>query len=85
MSEGSATTEGMKGGGYYDDHSEYQRATAASAVELIRQSVAAVPLPLDGRMLVVADYGSSTGRNSVASVRAAVERSGRGDPTSRWR
>jgi SAM dependent carboxyl methyltransferase len=73
MSEGSATTEGMKGGGYYDDHSEYQHATAASAAGFIPECVAGVPLPLDKRMFVVADYGSSTGRNSVASVRAAVE------------
>jgi hypothetical protein len=74
MSKPSTTTEGMKRGGYYDDHSEYQRATAASAASFIPESVAAVPLPSDGQMFVIADYGSSTGRNSVAAVRGAVER-----------
>ena len=68
-----SATEGMKGGGYYDDHSEYQRATAASGAELIRESVAAAPLPDHGRMFVIADYGSATGRNSAASVRLAVD------------
>jgi hypothetical protein len=69
----ATTTEGMKGGGYYDDHSEYQRATAASAGSFIPECVAAVQLPAEGQMFVIADYGSSTGRNSVASVRTAVD------------
>jgi cyclopropane-fatty-acyl-phospholipid synthase len=73
MSERTTTTEGMKGGGYYDDHSEYQRATAASSASFIPQCVDAVPLPTDGRMFVIADYGCSTGRNSVSAVRTAVE------------
>jgi gibberellin A4 carboxyl methyltransferase len=73
MSDRVTTTEGMKAGGYYDDHSEYQRATAASTARFIPDSVAAVPLPDRDRMFVIADYGASTGRNSVASVRSAVD------------
>lgn len=73
MSKPGATTKGMKGGGYYDDHSEYQRATAASAATFIAECAAAAPLPRDRHTFVIADYGSSTGRNSVASVRVAVE------------
>jgi cyclopropane-fatty-acyl-phospholipid synthase len=65
--------EGMKGGGYYDDHSEYQRATAASAGRFISESVAGVLLPDADQTFVIADYGSATGRNSVASVRVAVD------------
>ena len=68
-----SATEGMKGGGYYDDHSQYQRATAASAAQLIGESVAAAPLPDQEQMFVIADYGSATGRNSAASVRLAVD------------
>jgi cyclopropane-fatty-acyl-phospholipid synthase len=73
MGDPGATTEGMKSGGYYDDHSEYQRATAASGARLIAELVAAAPLPAGDRMFVIADYGSSTGRNSAASVRMAVD------------
>ncbi len=73
MSEQAAATEGMKGGGYYDDHSEYQRATAGSGATFIQACVAAVVLPDEGRMFVIADYGSATGRNSAASVRLAVD------------
>ena len=66
-------TEGMKSGGYYDDHSEYQRATAASGAAIIADLVAGLALPAGDRMFVIADYGSSTGRNSAASVRTAVD------------
>jgi cyclopropane-fatty-acyl-phospholipid synthase len=74
MSEPTTTTEGMKRGGYYDDHSEYQRATAASSASFIPLCVDAVALPSDDRMFVIADYGSSTGRNSVSAVRTAVDK-----------
>jgi hypothetical protein len=62
----------MRGGGYYDDHSEYQREVAGTAADLIAESVAAVPLPRAGRAFVIADYGASTGRNSIASTGAAA-------------
>jgi len=66
------TTTGMRGGGYYDAHSEYQRRVAGTAAELIARCVEGVPPPPGGGTFVVADYGCSTGRNSAASVRAAV-------------
>ncbi|HEX6310154.1 MAG TPA: hypothetical protein VF152_00840 [Acidimicrobiia bacterium] len=66
------TTEGMKGGGYYDGHSEYQRKTAQTAASLIEDSIAAVPpLPV-GATFVIVDYGASTGKNSIASVGGAI-------------
>jgi hypothetical protein len=57
----------------YDDHSEYQRKVAATGDQLIRDALAAVPaLPADATF-VLADYGCSTGRNSLASLRTAVD------------
>ncbi|MGQ0804515.1 MAG: hypothetical protein ACT4PI_11720 [Actinomycetota bacterium] len=67
-----STTTGMKGGGYYDDHSEYQRRVAETGAALIEESVAAVPLPPPDRAFVIVDYGASTGANSLASVRTAA-------------
>jgi gibberellin A4 carboxyl methyltransferase len=67
-----STTEGMKGGGYYDDHSEYQRGVAATGESYIQECVAAIPMPSPERAVVVVDYGASTGGNSLASVRTAV-------------
>ena len=66
------TTEGMKGAGYYDEHSEYQQRTAQTAAALIEESVRAVPPLAPGATFVIVDYGSSTGKNSIASVRSAV-------------
>jgi SAM dependent carboxyl methyltransferase len=66
------TTEGMKGGGYYDDHSEYQRSVAATGATYIDECVAAIPMPPPEHAVVVVDYGASTGANSLASMRAAV-------------
>jgi len=63
----------MKGGGYYDDHSAYQRKTAAAAGDLIAASVDAIRLPPAHRAFVVADYGASTGRNSIESIQTAID------------
>jgi SAM dependent carboxyl methyltransferase len=62
----------MRGSGYYDDHSEYQRKVADTGAALVRACVDAVPLPARGDTFVVADYGASTGRNSITAVRNAI-------------
>jgi SAM dependent carboxyl methyltransferase len=66
------TIEGMKGGGYYDDHSEYQRSVAAAGESYIDECVHAIPMPPGARAFVIVDYGASTAANSLASMRAAV-------------
>jgi hypothetical protein len=55
----------------YDESSQYQRAVADTAAERIARCVEAVPVAA-GSTFVVADYGSSTGANSMAAMRAAV-------------
>ena len=79
-----ATTDGMTGGGYYDEHSEYQEKVAESGSGLVRACVDAVPLPGPGETFVVADYGASTGKNSIAAVRNAIDQvRTRAGPTNR--
>ena len=63
----------MTRGGEYDDHSEYQRRVAASGDELIRDAIAHIPSPAVDATFVIADYGCSTGRNSISSLRTAVD------------
>lgn len=63
----------MSRGGFYDAHDEYQRDVAARGADLIVASVGAVPLPPPDRTFTIADYGASTGTNSIASVTTAVE------------
>lgn len=67
----TGATEGMVGGGYYDAHSSFQADTAASVAALLQQAVAALTMPADGEV-TVADYGCSEGRNSMATVTAAL-------------
>jgi cyclopropane-fatty-acyl-phospholipid synthase len=55
----------------YDDHSQYQRAVADTSTAMIEQSVAAVALTPDASF-VVADFGASTGANSMAAMRTAI-------------
>src|SRR5262249_46774902 len=59
---------GMKAGGYYDQHSSYQRVTVESLFPWIDQAVAGMALPDEGRPFTVADYGCSEGSNSILAV-----------------
>jgi hypothetical protein len=69
---GTASTEGMKTGGYYDLHSEYQRRVIEGGDALIRSTVAALdPAAIHGA-LTIADYGAGTGATSVHAVRTAI-------------
>ena len=67
----SSPTAGMKGGGYYDEHSEYQRRVAQSGLS----SLADLVQGMDGLRadpLTIVDYGCSEGANSIAALRAVV-------------
>jgi hypothetical protein len=65
-------TRGMSRGGYYDAHDEYQRDVAASGAELITACVDAVPALAADATFVIADYGASTGSNSIATATTAA-------------
>jgi hypothetical protein len=56
----------------YDAHSQYQRAVAATGAARIEECVESVSVAPD-ETFVVADYGASTGANSMTAVRTAVE------------
>jgi hypothetical protein len=66
-------TIGMKGDGFYDDHSSGQRASIESLASWIEAAAAGAHLPTQGRPFVVADYGSSEGRNSVLAMRCVID------------
>jgi len=57
----------MRGGGYYDRHSRIQRSVLEPAAAVLARAAEAVSLPPAGP-LVIADYGSATGRNSAEPV-----------------
>src|SRR5262249_45523841 len=67
-----ATTAGMKAGGYYDAHSEYQRRVIEGGDELINETVADLGLDSSQAAITVADYGSGTGATSAHAMGTAL-------------
>jgi hypothetical protein len=70
-------TTGMKGGGYYDQHSGAQLSVIQAIQDWVDDAVANLPLPAHGRPVIVVDLGSSEGRNAVglmASIVAGLRR-----------
>lgn len=59
----------MQGGGFYNDHAQHQAAGGAHGLPLIDRAFEALPL---AGAATLADYGSATGRNSLAPVGAAL-------------
>lgn len=64
---------GMKAGGYYDQHSTYQRVTVELFAPWINEAVAGMTLPKEEDSFTVADYGCSEGANSIVAVGRAIE------------
>ncbi len=76
----------MEGGGAYNRSSAVQAAGLAPAVPWLIEAAKLVPLGLPAEPLIIADYGSSQGRNSLAPLGAAIgvlrERAGADRPLS---
>ena len=66
-------TTGMKGAGYYDQHSGTQLCGVRALQDWVDDAVANLPLPARARPVTVLDLGSSEGRNAVHLMAAIVE------------
>ena len=73
-----ASTSGMKGAGFYDAHSEYQRRVIEAGDSVIRDAASSLQ-PVSGEALTIVDYGSGTGATSVGAVRTAIDALGAGE------
>src|SRR6516165_328013 len=64
----------MLGGGHYDRHATVQATAAGFALPLIEEAAAQAALPplASAPSVAIADYGSATGKNSLAPIGAAV-------------
>lgn len=60
------------GSGSYSANSRLQAAGLRGAIALFEQAARTVPLPAAPYPIVLADYGASTGHNSLLPVRAAI-------------
>jgi hypothetical protein len=65
-------TTGMKGGGYYDEHSTAQGAAMEAVRDWVEDAVANLPLPAPAQPVTVLDLGSSQGRNATRLMAAVV-------------
>lgn len=73
MGEIALSTSGaMEGQGAYNRHAKIQAGGAALALPYWEKAVLSVPLAHAHRPIVLADYGSSQGRNSFAPLRLAI-------------
>jgi hypothetical protein len=74
MVDGLAPASGaMEGGGAYNKHAKLQADASASALASWKGAVECIALDNGDRPIVIADYGSSQGKNSLAPMRVAVE------------
>jgi len=72
--QGQATCSqgAMEGGGSYNRHSRIPAGGGALAVPFLEQAVQRIVLNGSAHPFVIADYGSSEGKNSLAPLRAAI-------------
>ena len=62
----------MEGNGFYNKYAAIPAAGAALALPLLEQAARLIHLDSCDRPIVIADYGSSEGKNSLAPMRAAI-------------
>jgi SAM dependent carboxyl methyltransferase len=62
----------MEGKGAYNTHAALQASGGALAVPSLEEAARRISLDFAERPLVIADYGSSQGKNSLAPLRAAI-------------
>jgi hypothetical protein len=62
----------MEGHGAYNRSSEVQAAGLSPAVPLLERAAHAISLPQAPAPIVIADYGASEGRNSLAPIAVAI-------------
>jgi hypothetical protein len=63
----------MEGAGAYNRHAKLQAAGAALALPRFAKAAEDVPLNDGDQPIIIADYGSSQGKNSLAPMRIAVK------------
>src|ERR1700722_142438 len=73
MAESTPPSGAMEGRGAYDRHAELPASGGAFALPHFERAVRTLPLDTGDQPIVIADYGSSQGKNSLAPMRIAIE------------
>ncbi len=72
MTNRTAATTSMKGGGYYSQATRGAKDVIDNASGMLTDAVAAVPEPPSARAVQIADYGAADGGTSKRAIRNAV-------------
>ena len=62
----------MEGKGFYNEYAAIPASGGALALPLLEEAARQISLDSTDRPIVMADYGSSQGKNSLAPMRAAI-------------
>ena len=74
MSNQSAPTHAvMEGDGAYNRHAKLQAGGASLSLPFLEKAIQNVTLDSNNSPVVIADYGSSQGKNSLIPMRCAVQ------------
>jgi hypothetical protein len=63
----------MEGCGAYNRSSRVQASGVAPAIPMLQRAAQTAALPAGPQPIIIADYGSSQGRNSLAPINAAID------------
>jgi hypothetical protein len=63
----------MGGQGFYNAHSQLQHSAIRYGLPFLHRALKSVPLPASSQPFLIADYGSSEGRNSNEVMRVVVQ------------
>jgi hypothetical protein len=73
MAAATISTHGvMEGGGSYNRHAKVPAGGGNLALPYLEKAAQSCTLPLGSDPIIVADYGSSQGKNSLAPMRATI-------------
>ncbi|MBV9702167.1 MAG: hypothetical protein JO163_05525 [Methylobacteriaceae bacterium] len=72
MTSSEALGAAMEGQGAYNANSALQASGAALALPLLVEAARAIRLDAEDGPIVVADYGSSEGRNSIVAIKGVL-------------
>lgn len=73
MATATVSTHGvMEGGGSYNSHAKVPAGGGSLALPYLEKAAQSCALPTGSNAIVIADYGSSQGKNSLSPMRAAI-------------
>ena len=72
MTDTTASTTSMKGGGYYSQSTRGAKDVIDNAAPMLMEAVAALPVPVSGQPVRIADFGCADGGTSEKTIRDTV-------------